>query len=156
MIYYDYLDTQLGILEIVFDEEYILGVGFVNQKQKASPSTLSKQAVKELGEYFEGKRKTFSLPLYMQGTEFQKQVWKALQDIPYGQTCSYKDIAVKIGKPNASRAVGQANNKNPLSILVPCHRVIGALGNLVGYGGGLNRKEWLLEMEKGILEKDRK
>lgn len=154
MIYYDYLDTQLGILEIVFDEEYILGVGFVNQKQKASPSTLSKQAVKELGEYFEGKRKTFSLPLYMQGTEFQKQVWKALQDIPYGQTCSYKDIAVKIGKPNASRAVGQANNKNPLSILVPCHRVIGALGNLVGYGGGLNRKEWLLEMEKGILEKD--
>lgn len=156
MIYYDYLDTQLGILEIVFDEEYILGVGFVNQKQKASPSTLSKQAVKELGEYFEGKRKTFSLPLNMQGTEFQKQVWKALQDIPYGQTCSYKDIAVKIGKPNASRAVGQANNKNPLSILVPCHRVIGALGNLVGYGGGLNRKEWLLEMEKGILEKDRK
>jgi|LSQX01.3.fsa_nt_gb methylated-DNA-[protein]-cysteine S-methyltransferase len=156
MIYYDYLDTQLGILEIVFDEEYILGVGFVNQKQKASPSTLSKQAVKELGEYFEGKRKTFSLPLYMQGTEFQKQVWKALQDIPYGQTCSYKDIAVKIGKPNASRAVGQANNKNPLSILVPCHRVIGALGNLVGYGGGLNRKEWLLEMEKGILEKDKK
>lgn len=156
MIYYDYLDTQLGILEIVFDEEYILGVGFVNQKQKASPSTLSKQAVKELGEYFEGKRKTFSLPLYMQGTEFQKQVWKALQDIPYGQTCSYKDIAVKIGKPNASRAVGQANNKNPLSILVPCHRVIGALGNLVGYGGGLNRKEWLLEMEKGILKKDKK
>lgn len=156
MIYYDYLDTQLGILEIVFDEEYILGVGFVNQKQKASPSTLSKQAVKELGEYFEGKRKTFSLPLYMQGTEFQKQVWKALQDIPYGQTCSYKDIAVKIGKPNASRAVGQANNKNPLSIFVPCHRVIGALGNLVGYGGGLNRKEWLLEMEKGILEKDKK
>lgn len=156
MIYYDYLDTQLGILEIVFDEEYILGVGFVNQKQKASPSTLSKQAVKELGEYFEGKRKTFSLPLNMQGTEFQKQVWRALQDIPYGQTCSYKDIAVKIGKPNASRAVGQANNKNPLSILVPCHRVIGALGNLVGYGGGLNRKEWLLEMEKGILEKDKK
>lgn len=101
----------------------------------------------QLQEYFFGKRKTFDLPLAIEGTEFQIKVWKALSEIPYGTTCSYKDIAIKIGNCKASRAVGMANNKNPIPIIVPCHRVIGASGKLVGYAGGLNIKQKLLNVE---------
>lgn len=111
-------------------------------------TALLAEAEKQLIEYFNGKRKEFHLPLVQEGTPFQLKVWKALQTIPYGETRSYKDIAVQIGNEKACRAVGSANNKNPIGIIVPCHRVVGSSGKLVGYAGGLDKKEFLLELEK--------
>jgi len=108
-----------------------------------------KKAAAQIEEYLSGKRKKFTLPLVMHGTEFQLAVWRALQDIPYGETRSYREIAAAIGRPKAVRAVGMANNRNPISIIVPCHRVIGHDGSLVGYGGGLPLKQRLLELEQG-------
>ena len=108
---------------------------------------LIKEACRQLSEYLKGERKTFDLPLNPKGTDFQKRVWRALCDIPYGETRSYKQIAEAIGNPKAVRAVGMANNRNPITIVVPCHRVIGADGKLVGYGGGLEMKEFLLRLE---------
>lgn len=106
------------------------------------------QAARQLEEYFAGRRKVFDLPLAPEGTEFQQRVWKALREIPYGETRSYGQIAAAVGNPKASRAVGMANHRNPISIIVPCHRVIGADGRLVGFGGGLGVKEALLQLEK--------
>ncbi len=104
-------------------------------------------AVCQLKEYFAGKRKIFDFPYQLKGTDFQQKVWAALCEIPYGQTRTYKDIALAIGNPRACRAVGMANNKNPMSIVVPCHRVIGSNGKLVGYGSGLDMKQALLQLE---------
>jgi methylated-DNA-[protein]-cysteine S-methyltransferase len=104
-------------------------------------------AARQLDEYFAGRRRDFDLPLRLEGTAFQQRVWHALQEIPYGATWSYGEQAKRIGNPNASRAVGLANGRNPISILVPCHRVIGADGSLTGYGGGVERKHWLLAHE---------
>lgn len=112
---------------------------------------LLKMAAEQLREYFEGERKDFNLPLSPVGTKFQLKVWKALQTIPYGETRSYRQVAEIIGNPKACRAVGMANNRNPIAIIIPCHRVIGADGNLVGYGGGLDLKQQLLDLEKQIL-----
>ena len=106
------------------------------------------QCKNQLEEYFRGERKTFDLPLAPKGTEFQQKVWSALQEIPYGEVRSYKDIAEKVGNPKAARAVGMANNRNPIAILIPCHRVVGANGKLVGYAGGMEQKEKLLNLEK--------
>ena len=106
-------------------------------------------AAEQLEAYFAGKRTTFSLPLRPAGTAFQLAVWQALTEIPYGETRSYGEIAAAVGNPKAARAVGMANNRNPISILIPCHRVIGSTGALVGYGGGLEKKLFLLELEKG-------
>jgi methylated-DNA-[protein]-cysteine S-methyltransferase len=114
-------------------------------------TTLIKEAYRQLSEYLKGERKGFDLPLLIKGTTFQQQVWKALLEIPYGETRSYKQIAVAIGNPKAVRAVGMANNRNPLLIVVPCHRVIGANGKLVGYGAGIEKKEFLLRLEKSLL-----
>lgn len=105
------------------------------------------ETVRQLSQYFEGTRREFDLPLRMAGTAFQQRVWRELTEIPYGTTWSYGELAKRIGKPSASRAVGLANGRNPISILVPCHRVIGADGSLTGYGGGLERKRWLLAHE---------
>jgi methylated-DNA-[protein]-cysteine S-methyltransferase len=105
------------------------------------------RAIRQLGEYFDGVRREFDLPLRLEGTAFQRRVWAALLTIPYGETLSYGELAKRIDNPNASRAVGLANGRNPISILVPCHRVIGADGSLTGYGGGLDRKRWLLAHE---------
>lgn len=116
------------------------------EKDDASP--LLGQAADQLREYFAGQRKTFDLPLAPQGTAFQKAVWKALLEIPYGQTCTYGDIARRIGNPRAARAVGMANHCNPLMIVVPCHRVVGSGGALTGYACGLDIKKFLLELEK--------
>jgi len=104
-------------------------------------------AIRQLQEYFEGRRLTFEIPLAPAGTEFQRRVWMALRDIPYARTVSYGDVAREIGNPKGGRAVGLANGRNPISIIVPCHRVIGSDGSLTGYGGGLERKQWLLEHE---------
>lgn len=107
-----------------------------------------KETYRQLSEYFAGKRDSFDIPIKTQGTDFQEKVWNALKQIPYGETRSYKDIAIAIGKPKAMRAVGMANNRNPIMIVIPCHRVIGANGQLIGYGGGLDVKEKLLTLEK--------
>ncbi|HRP69326.1 MAG TPA: methylated-DNA--[protein]-cysteine S-methyltransferase [Turneriella sp.] len=105
------------------------------------------EATRQLNAYFSGKLKTFNLPIDPSGTTFQKRVWRALMRIPYGETLSYGQLAHRVGNPNASRAVGLANGRNPISIIIPCHRVIGASGSLTGYGGGVERKRFLLELE---------
>lgn len=112
---------------------------------------LLKEVVRQLEEYFAKKRQTFDLPLNPSGTAFQQKVWAALQEIPYGCTAAYKDIAIRTGNPKACRAVGMANNKNPIAIIIPCHRIIGRGGNLVGYAGGLHVKQKLLELEELTL-----
>lgn len=109
---------------------------------------LIKKCKQELDEFFEGKRKTFDLPLAPAGTAFQKRVWDALREIPYGETKTYKDIAIAVDSPKGFRAVGMANNKNPIAIIVPCHRVIGSNGKLVGYAAGMETKTFLLELEQ--------
>lgn len=119
-----------------------------NIEGEEQETELLKKAHQQLKEYFSGKRKTFDLPIHLEGTEFQKKVWAALQTIPYGATRTYGEIAEQIGKHKASRAVGGANHNNPIMIIVPCHRVIGANGSLVGFGGGLDMKKYLLELEK--------
>ncbi|MDZ7543485.1 methylated-DNA--[protein]-cysteine S-methyltransferase, partial [Clostridium perfringens] len=124
-----------------------------NTNNRGTTSKLSDLAYSQLTEYFEGQRKVFDFPYKMQGTDFQKKVWKALCDIPYGETRSYKDIAIVVGNPKASRAVGMANNRNRLLFVVPCHRVIGANGSLVGYAGGLEMKTTLLELERKYKDK---
>jgi methylated-DNA-[protein]-cysteine S-methyltransferase len=110
-----------------------------------------KEVVEQLAAYFAGERTDFELPLAPHGTEFQQRVWRALQAIPYGRTTSYGELAVEIGSPNGSRAVGLANGRNPIAVIIPCHRVIGADGRLTGYGGGLDRKRWLLDHELSVL-----
>lgn len=136
-------------LYLVATETHLINIQFT-QPQKALLQTteLLSMATIQLDEYFQGKRTTFSLPFKLTGTPFQLAVWKELQNIPYGQTTSYKEIAQKINKPKACRAVGMANNKNLLPIIIPCHRVIGSNGKLIGYAGGLKLKNYLLELEK--------
>jgi methylated-DNA-[protein]-cysteine S-methyltransferase len=112
-----------------------------------------RQAVDQLAAYFAGARTDFELPLAPRGTEFQRRVWQALRSIPYGHTTSYGELATLVGNPNASRAVGLANGRNPIAIVVPCHRVIGRDGRLTGYGGGLDRKRWLLDHEASVLHR---
>lgn len=136
-------------LYLVATETHLINIQFT-QPQKALLQTteLLSMATIQLDEYFQGKRTTFSLPFKLTGTPFQLAVWKKLQNIPYGKTTSYKEIAQKMNKPKAYRAVGMANNKNPLPIIIPCHRVIGSNGKLIGYAGGLKLKNYLLELEK--------
>lgn len=136
-------------LYLVATETHLINIQFT-QPQKALLQTteLLSMATIQLDEYLQGKRTTFSLPFKLTGTPFQLAVWKELQNIPYGKTTSYKEIAQKINKPKAYRAVGMANNKNPLPIIIPCHRVIGSNGKLIGYAGGLKLKNYLLELEK--------
>jgi methylated-DNA-[protein]-cysteine S-methyltransferase len=144
-------DSKVGILEIEGTEEAITRVNFSDKRNIRGDKNLPpviQECRKQLDEYFKGKRKTFSLALQLEGTDFQKKVWSELRKIPFGKTASYKDIATAIGKEKAIRAVGGANGKNNIVIIIPCHRVIGADGDLVGFGGGLWRKVWLLNHEK--------
>lgn len=151
--YYYYYDTKMGKVGIAESDNAITCLVFLdgeNSLQGVEKETpLLERAASQLREYFAGTRRKFDLPLAPAGTEFQKKVWQALLDIPYGETRSYSQIALAVGNPKAGRAVGMANNRNPISIIIPCHRVIGKDGSLVGYGGGLNRKESLLLLEKG-------
>lgn len=148
-----FYDTKIGRFAIMDNGKEITDMeiaDFINTKDMNVYETeLIKQAAEQLMEYLEGSRKTFDLPLNPQGTEFQKSVWNVLCNIPYGETRSYKQVAVAIGNPKACRAVGLANNKNPIMIFIPCHRVVGLNGSLVGYAGGLDLKEKLLSIEKG-------
>jgi methylated-DNA-[protein]-cysteine S-methyltransferase len=110
--------------------------------------SVARQAERQLREYFAGQRRSFDVPLDLGGSSFQRSVWKALTEIPYGKTASYRDIAIAVNSPKGYRAIGQANNRNPIPIIVPCHRVIGADGSIGGYGGGVDRKNQLLELER--------
>ena len=148
-----FYETEIGNIMIAEDGKSITNLYFKEEvdlkgKYVIKETELIKEAFKQLREYFQGNRKFFELPLEPSGTEFQRKCWKALLEIPYGHTRSYGEIAKKIGNPKASRAVGMSNNRNPISIFIPCHRVIGANGKLVGYAGGLNVKEYLLNLEK--------
>ena len=143
-----YYNSPVGILKIISDGEYLTEVSFVQTAQQCEPDAITQQCVAQLEEYFAGKRKTFDIPMRLEGTNFRKRVWAALAKIPYAQTMSYGELARAIGNSKAMRAVGGANHNNPISIIIPCHRVIGANGSLVGYGGGLEKKEYLLALEQ--------
>ena len=147
MIFSAYIETPIGLVEVLASNEVILSVLFVDKAKQENTNNLTDIAVLQLGEYFNGDRQQFDLPLSFQGTEFQNNVWQALLDVGYGKTSSYKSIAEKIENPRAVRAVGAANGKNPLTIVVPCHRIIGANGSLTGYAFGTNKKAWLLDHE---------
>ncbi len=149
------INTPLGLTEIQGDENGISKIYIRNENVEITskiPSKL-KEAVIQLQEYFEGKRTHFTFLLHPSGTEFQKKVWQELLNIPFGKTCSYLELSKKMGDVKAIRAVAAANGKNPLWIVVPCHRVIGADGSLTGYAGGLWRKKWLLEHENPSVQK---
>jgi methylated-DNA-[protein]-cysteine S-methyltransferase len=153
--YWTTIDSPLGPLVLTADDEGITGLHMDGEAH--GPSKPGKNWVEDaprfaaarhqLGEYFDGVRTEFDLPLRPVGTSFQQAVWAALQTIPYGEVRSYGEIAAQIGRPGASRAVGLANGRNPIAVIVPCHRVIGASGALTGYGGGLDRKRLLLDLE---------
>jgi methylated-DNA-[protein]-cysteine S-methyltransferase len=145
-----YYLSPIGPVAISGTPEGILSVGFVRRRlpnDRNLPECV-KEAIRQVDEYFRGTRKKFSLKLLPQGTPFQKLVWQQLKSIPYGKVVSYGDVARAIGRPHAYRAVGNANNRNPIGIIIPCHRVIGSDGKLVGYGSGIWRKKWLLKHEK--------
>ena len=149
-----YIQTPLGITKIEGDNEGITAITVLDTSDEITqivPEALE-DAVYQLREYFDGKRKVFDLMLKPQGTEFQNKVWQALLTIPYGKTLSYSDLSKKVGDVKAIRAVAAANGKNPLWIVVPCHRVIGSDGSLTGYAGGLHRKKWLLEHESPVKQ----
>jgi methylated-DNA-[protein]-cysteine S-methyltransferase len=151
-IFIDYLDTPSGLLKIYAHDKAINAITFVeHQEEDTAANALTAQAALQLTEYFANTRRTFDLPLAPAGTVFQQQVWQLLCDIPYGETVSYSIIAQRLGNPKAVRAVGSANGKNPISIIVPCHRVIGANGTLTGYAGGVARKSQLLRLENPQL-----
>ena len=147
----DYLETPVGWLLIEADSIGICRVSFLDDKKEddANPSSITSDCIGQLKEYFAGKRTAFSLPLNFSGTDFQKKVWSELMKIPYGKTISYQELALRLGDDKVIRAAGTANGKNPVAIIVPCHRVIGSDGTLVGYTGGLWRKKMLLEFEAG-------
>ncbi len=144
-----FIHTPLGIAKLEGDESGLASISVLNDDIPISTviPELLEDAVYQLQEYFEGQRESFSLKLSPNGTDFQKRVWDALQDIPYGKTVSYLELSKNLGDVKAIRAVAAANGKNPLWIVIPCHRVIGSDGSLTGYAGGLHRKKWLLDHE---------
>jgi methylated-DNA-[protein]-cysteine S-methyltransferase len=149
------VDSPVGPLTLVAADGVLTALYMDQQRHRPGPETFGErddsicpEAIEQLTEYFAGTLTTFDLALTLAGTPFQQQVWRALQEIPYGVTVSYGELADKIGRPTAARAVGLANGKNPVGIIVPCHRVIGSTGSLTGYGGGIDRKRYLLEFER--------
>ena len=154
---YTTFDSPLGELLAVGDGHALHGLYMQEGRTAMAVQPAWRSAHEEfadvreqLAEYFDGRRRAFDLPLVMAGSAFQQRVWRALQDIPYGETISYGELARRVGVPSAARAVGVANHHNPVSIVIPCHRVIGADGSLTGYGGGLERKRLLLDLESGV------
>lgn len=151
-------ETPIGRLVVVADGDDIAAVWMTEQRHAPDPAThgepapdgdeLLEAATRQLEEYFAGSRTEFDLPLAAEGTSFQQTVWAALSEIPYGETWSYGELAEHIGRPGAARAVGLANGRNPISVVVPCHRVVGSTGSLTGYGGGIERKRTLLDLER--------
>ena len=154
---YDVIQSPIGRLILASDGVALVGVWMANasptdatwSRHKGDDDILA-QTREELDEYFDGRRRTFDVPLAPNGTDFQRSVWTALTKIPFGTTVSYGDLARQLGKEAAVRAVGAANGRNPIPVIVPCHRVIGSDGSLTGFGGGLPRKKWLLQHEKAL------
>ncbi|MEU3752331.1 methylated-DNA--[protein]-cysteine S-methyltransferase [Streptomyces olivoreticuli] len=149
-------DSPMGPLTLVATDGTLSGLYMTDQRHRPPEETFGERderpftaALRQLTAYFAGESTRFELPLRLDGTPFQRRVWAGLQEIPYGETLSYGELAERIGAPGASRAVGLANGKNPIGIIVPCHRVVGSTGGLTGYGGGLDRKRALLELERG-------
>ncbi len=145
-----FLNTPIGILEIKGNSEGLSSVIFHNEEDVPVSENIPeelKETIQQLQEYFEGNRTEFNLKLSPEGTNFQKKVWQKLQEIPFGKTTNYQQMANQLGDPKVIRAAASANGKNPISIIIPCHRVIGSDGSLTGYAGGLHRKKWLLEFE---------
>lgn len=145
------LSSPLWELTLIADETHLRELRFGRLPWESRENSILIEAKKELEEYFDGKRKYFDIPLAPHGTEFQEKAWKALTMIPYGETRSYGEEAQLAGSPKAVRAIGWANNKNPIAIIIPCHRVIGSDGSLTGYAGGVDKKKYLLDMEKRYL-----
>jgi methylated-DNA-[protein]-cysteine S-methyltransferase len=150
-------ESPIGRLLLLADDEGLVGVYMENHKGGVRPvgpramnHDVLERAQRQFREYFAGHRREFDLPLSLQGTEFQRRVWQALCEIPFGETRSYAEIARRAGRPIATRAVGAAVGRNPISIIVPCHRVVGSDGSLTGFAGGLNRKRWLLAHERAL------
>jgi methylated-DNA-[protein]-cysteine S-methyltransferase len=153
--YYCYLDSPVGQLFVQGDGQFVTGLYLPDHKGWSGPAAAGQQtdepfaaAREQLAEYFAGRRQQFDLPLKLAGTPFQQRVWQELVRIPFGTTITYGQLAQRVGQPTASRAVGHANGRNPISIIVPCHRVIGSSGKLTGYAGGLGKKQWLLAWER--------
>ena len=148
-MYYGYYESPIGKIKIEVEGRSVIGVYFSDESSEENRNELVDECKKQLEEYFNGKRKSFDLNIkFVKGTGFQLKVWNALKEIPYGEKVTYKYIAEKINNPKAVRAVGGANNKNPISIIIPCHRVIGVNGKMVGYAEGIDKKEFLLKLEK--------
>ena len=142
-------NSPIGNLVVISNQQSILECNFQNKKKQSKEiPRILERALKQLDEYFKGERRKFDLDLSPSGTEFQEEVWKQLIEIPFGSTISYRELAVNVGNKRAVRAVGNANGKNPISIMIPCQRVIGSDGKLVGYGGGIEKKKWLLDFEQ--------
>lgn len=150
-LYYGYYKSPIGNLRIVVDESSLVVLDFnEDEKKQSDEHRYINEVKKQLDEYFKGTRKLFDLNIKINGTDFQNKVWNELTKIPYGETISYKELATRIGNDKACRAVGNANNKNKISIVIPCHRVVGSNKNLVGYAGGLDKKEWLINHENKV------
>jgi len=146
-----YTKSPLGILKIEANDTYLVSLKFSESKtDNKSGNEITQHAVIQLKEYFEGKRSSFEIPLRPAGSQFEQKVWSELQRIPFGSTTTYGNIARKLGDVNSVRAVGRANGRNPIPVIIPCHRVVGSDNSLTGYSGGLERKEWLLSHE-GVL-----
>jgi methylated-DNA-[protein]-cysteine S-methyltransferase len=149
---FTYYESPIGLIEIESSAGAVTSLVFVDERRSEMlKDDVGDEAVRQIAEYFDGVRREFDVPVNLTGTKFQRRVWEELLNIPFGQTVTYGDVAKAIGKPTAVRAVGAANGQNPVSIIVPCHRVIGSEGRLTGYGGGLWRKQWLLKHEGGLL-----
>lgn len=156
IMYFSYYDSPIGKIKIEEKDNYIVGISFISDNDiideeintEIENNTITRCKI-QLEEYFNGNRTDFDLEIkFLQGTDFQKRVWSELRKIPYGETISYKELAERIGNPKACRAVGGANNKNPIGIIVPCHRVIGVNGKMIGYAEGIDKKEFLLKLER--------
>lgn len=148
-------ESPFGPVRMDYEGDVLLRLRTVEPtKERGEPTELTKKVFSQLQEYFSGQRQTFDFPYELRGTEFQKKVWAALETIPYGQTRSYREIAQAVGNPKAVRAVGAANGKNPMWIVVPCHRVVGTNGTLTGYAGGIDMKRRLLELEQQVLKRN--
>ncbi|OEK05882.1 methylated-DNA--[protein]-cysteine S-methyltransferase [Roseivirga misakiensis] len=148
-----YMDSPLGRIKIIGDADAIKMVSFIDREERESEGVIPltvRNCKKQLKEYFEGKRKEFNVPLDPDGTAFQKEVWQSLLSIPFGKTSTYAKQSKILGDIKKIRAVGSANGKNPIAVIIPCHRVIGTDGSLTGYAGGLDKKEWLLRHEKSM------
>ena len=148
MVKYSYFESKIGTIKIGVSDGAVCEIGITNYLLESAHSTLADRVFKEISEYLNGKRKTFNFPIAPKGTSFQRKVWSALREISYGETKTYGEIAAHIGNPQAARAVGNACNKNPLLLAVPCHRILGADGELTGFAAGIEVKERLLLLEK--------